>query len=145
MAKPIRILLADDHPVVRNGIKLMLESQKSFTPIISMVSNGQEAVDLFYDEDFDVILLDINMPVLDGIETLKQVRIIRPDARVIMFTMHNEHHYINAAIKNGALGYILKQSGIKELVKAVETVKDQEHFFSEDIRKIAESILKDLG
>src|SRR5688572_20936979 len=129
MSEPIRILFADDHPVVRNGIKLMLESQQNFKPVVTMLSNGLEVLDHYVNDNYDVLLLDINMPLLDGLETLKEVKKLDPNARVIMFTMHNEHHYINEAIKNGARGYILKQAGIQELIKAIKTVNSNNYYF----------------
>lgn len=141
MKKPIRILLADDHQIVRNGIKLMLEHQNTFTPVIKEATNGQEVIDIAETNEIDVFLLDISMPILDGIATLKTLKELNLKNKVIIFTMHNEEHYINLAIENGALGYVLKQSGLDELIDAIQTVSNGETYFCEGIRETAELII----
>ena len=136
MDKPIKILIADDHKMVRNGVRLMLESQKVFKTIITEASNGFEVLHFLEKEQFDVVLLDISMPEMDGIVTLKKIKSKSIKVPVIMMTMHNEENVINKAVELGACGYILKNSGIDELVKAIQSVINRERYFSNEVSQI---------
>ncbi len=136
MDKPIKILIADDHKMVRNGVRLMLESQKVLKTFIKEASNGFEVLHFLEKDSFDVVLLDISMPEMDGIVTLKKIKSKSIKVPVIMMTMHNEENVINKAIDLGAYGYILKNSGIDELVKAIQSVIKKERYFSNDISQI---------
>ncbi len=136
MDKPIKLLIADDHKMVRNGVRLMLESQKVFKTIITEASNGFEVLHFLEKEQFDVVLLDISMPEMDGIVTLKKIKSKSIKVPVIMMTMHNEENVINKAVELGACGYILKNSGIDELVKAIQSVINRERYFSNEVSQI---------
>ena len=136
MDKPLKILIADDHKMVRNGVRLMLESQKVFKTIITEASNGFEVLHFLEKEQFDVVLLDISMPEMDGIVTLKKIKSKSIKVPVIMMTMHNEENVINKAVELGACGYILKNSGIDELVKAIQSVINRERYFSNEVSQI---------
>lgn len=139
MNSTLRILIADDHKLVRNGIRLMLESQKVFKHDISEASNGYEVLHYLEKEKFDIVLLDISMPEMDGIVTLKKIKSKSLGVPVLMLTMHNEENVIKKAIDLGALGYILKNSDIDELVKAILAVTKRERYFSNDV---AQELLK---
>ena len=94
MIKTYKILIADDHQLVRNGVRLMLENQKDFKPIISEVSNGEDALKIIENGDVDVVLLDVSMPGMDGLMTLKKIKSISKERPVLMLTMHNEENVI---------------------------------------------------
>ena len=136
MIKTYKILIADDHQLVRNGVRLMLENQKDFKPIISEVSNGEDALKVIEKGNVDVVLLDISMPGMDGLMTLKKIKSISKILPVLMLTMHNEENVIKQALKIGASGYILKNSGINELVKAVLTIVEGEDYYSNEVSQI---------
>lgn len=136
MIKTYKILIADDHQLVRNGVRLMLENQKDFKPIISEVSNGEDALTVIENGEVDVVLLDVSMPGMDGLTTLKKIKSISKELPVLMLTMHNEENVIKQALKIGASGYILKNSGIDELVKAVLTIVEGADYYSNEVSQI---------
>ena len=136
MIKTYKILIADDHQLVRNGVRLMLENQKDFKPVISEVSNGEDGLKIIENGEVDVVLLDISMPGMDGLTTLKKIKSISKELPVLMLTMHNEENVIKQALKIGASGYILKNSGIDELVKAVLTIVEGADYYSNEVSQI---------
>lgn len=136
MSKTLKILIADDHKLVRRGIRLMLESQNVFKPDTSEASNGYEVLHYLENTLFDVVLLDITMPDMDGLEVLQKIRVKYQTLPVLMLSMHNEENVIKRAIDMGASGYLLKNSDIDEIVKAITTVISQERYFSNDVSQI---------
>jgi DNA-binding NarL/FixJ family response regulator len=140
--KTIKIVLADDHELVREGLKNVLEQQKGFK-IVAQAANGKEAVEKTAAYKPDVVLLDISMPVLSGVETVKILRHDFPHVKIIMLSMHNDAAHINQCIDNGADGYLVKSEGSAEMIKAITTVMDGRQFFSAEATKvILESALK---
>ena len=131
--KQIKILLVDDHVVVRNGIKLMLSQQKSFIPFITEANDAEEAIQLAKNESFDVILMDISLPNMDGIAATKQLLLEKPDLKILALTMHNEEFTINQMIEAGALGYILKNTGVEELTNAINTVATGNPYYANEV------------
>lgn len=121
MPDPIRVLLADDHPVVRDGLTAILSTQPDFQ-IVGEAANGTEAVHLAAHLNPDVVLIDIEMPGLDGVEALRQIRAARPEARLIVFTAFDTDERIVAAVQAGAQGYLLKDAPRDELFKAIRVV-----------------------
>jgi DNA-binding NarL/FixJ family response regulator len=117
----IRVLLADDHTVLRQGIAQALELQDDMT-VVAQASNGSEAVEMAKQHRPDVALLDISMPELDGVAATGQITDALPDTGVIILTMYRRDDYIFEAIKAGASGYLLKEVELRELVRAVRTV-----------------------
>ena len=117
----IRLLLADDHPVVRDGLTAILSTQPDFE-IVGQAATGTEAVRLAAHLNPDVMLMDIEMPELDGVEALRQIRAARPDARVIVFTAFDTDERIVSAVQAGAQGYLLKGAPRDELFKAIRVV-----------------------
>lgn len=136
MNKFVNILIADDHSMVRNGIKLMLHQQNYFVPNVTEASDGKEVIELAREQEFDVILLDISMPKIDGITIIRKLKALNKSIRILALTMHKEENIIKQVLEAGALGYILKSSGLEELVKAINTVKRNERYFSNEVAQI---------
>lgn len=120
---PIRLLLCDDHPVVRDGLAAILSTQPDFA-VIGEASTGTEAVQRAIALKPDVILLDLEMPDLDGAEALKQIRAAQPEARAIVFTAFDTDERIVSAVQAGAHGYLLKGVPREELFKAIRVVSE---------------------
>jgi len=131
----IKVLIADDHKVLIDGIKSMLLQEETIQ-IVGEAANGEEVLKQMKSLEVDVILLDINMPKKDGIDTCKSVKQQHPKVKVIALTMYNEGSFIQAMLKNGASGYLLKNSGKDEIIKAIQTVYQDDTYFSEDVSKI---------
>ena len=117
----IRVLVADDHPVVRQGLCTMLELEDDIE-VVARASNGEEAVAMARRERPDITLLDVQMPVLDGIEALRRIRGDDPEARVIVLTTYRNEDYIFPSLRAGARGYLLKDSSREELAGAIRAV-----------------------
>jgi DNA-binding NarL/FixJ family response regulator len=124
----IRILIADDHSVVRKGIRMLLEDETDIQ-IVGEASDGDEAIDLLASISTDVLLLDITMPRMSGIEALKVISQKYPAVRTLMFSMHNNPDYIVKAVQHGAAGYLLKDTGLEEILRAVRTVVNGDLYY----------------
>lgn len=131
--KTIKILFAEDHQMVRNGIKLMLNSQNTFPADIDEAKDGNEAIRMATTKNYDVILLDINLPFKDGIEVTKYLISVLGKIRILALTSHKEDFVIKQMVDAGALGYILKDSGLEELTKAILTVYNHEKYYSNQV------------
>jgi len=134
MINKIRILLADDHAVLRSGLKLLLNSQDDFV-VIGEAPTGLSAITLAEELQPDLILLDLNMPGLGGLEALPIIRQKSPDSRILILTMHGEPEYLQQAIKNGASGYILKKAADTELIIAIKAVMKSEIYVHSSMTK----------
>ncbi len=121
MSDPIRILLADDHPVVRDGLVAILSTQSDFE-VVGEAGNGRFAIQLVQELNPDLILLDLEMPEMDGVETLQTLRTANPDVRVIVFTAFDTDERILTAVQAGAQGYLLKGVPRQELFNAIRVV-----------------------
>ena len=117
----IRVLVADDHPVVRQGLCTMLELEDDIV-VVGRAADGEEAVMLARREHPDITLMDVQMPVLDGIEALRRIRSDDPEARVIVLTTYRNEDYIFPSLRAGARGYLLKDSSREELAGAIRAV-----------------------
>ncbi|MDA8329903.1 MAG: response regulator transcription factor [Candidatus Dormibacteraeota bacterium] len=117
----IRIVVADDHPVVRQGICAMLEVETDLK-VVADVGDGDEAVRATVELAPDVVLMDVQMPVLDGIEALREILRLRPESRVVMLTTFGHENYVVPSFRAGAVGYLLKDVGRPELVAAIRRV-----------------------
>jgi two-component system, NarL family, response regulator NreC len=127
--KPIRILLADDHAVVRQGFKMILDAQADME-IVGEAGNGREAVDLVEKLKPDVVVMDVAMPELNGIEATRRVTDLSPHTRIIALSMHKDSVYVREVLRAGARGYLLKDSGAVDLVSAVRAVARGEGYLS---------------
>jgi DNA-binding NarL/FixJ family response regulator len=121
VSPPIRVLVADDHAVVRRGLRQILEAEPDIE-VVAEATNGAEAVALVREQDVDVALLDITMPGRSGLEVLRELRGVRPGLRVLVLSMHPEERYAVRVLKEGAAGYLTKESAPEELVSAVRKV-----------------------
>jgi two-component system response regulator NreC len=127
--KAIRILLADDHAVVRQGFKMILNAQADME-IVGEAGNGREAVDLVETLKPDVVVMDVAMPELNGIEATRRVSEVSPHTRIIALSMHKDSVYVREVLRAGARGYLLKDSGAGDLVSAVRAVARGEGYLS---------------
>lgn len=129
----IRIILADDHSMIREGIKQLLEMDSDFT-VIGQAGDGVECVKLLQKELPDVLLLDVNMPNMNGIEVLEKIKEEKWNVKVLMLTIHNEVDYLLRAIEDaGCDGYVLKDANIELLKKAIISVYNGEVFIQPDL------------
>ena len=119
--KKIKVAIADDHALIREGIKKLLELEESFE-IVALAGDGIEALECIRTTEPDVILLDINMPNMNGIDCLKQIKSDYPETKVIMLTIHEDAEYLIETINIGAEGYVLKDADVSSLMKAIQKV-----------------------
>jgi len=128
----IRILLADDHLVVRQGLRALLSAQPDIE-VIAEAGDGREAVQLASTERPDVAVIDISMPLLNGIEATQQLVSSTPEVAVVILSMHGDEEYIRRSLRAGALGYVLKQSADTELIMAIRAAHRGESFLTPSI------------
>ncbi|WP_425390695.1 response regulator [Ekhidna sp.] len=128
------LLLVDDHQIIRDGIRFYFEGDDEFV-IKDEAENGLEALELLKNNSYDIVLTDINMPTMDGIEFMKQLREDHPEQKVLVLSMYNEAGYINKMIALGANGYVLKKSDKAELVSAIKKVLDGQDHYSDEVYK----------
>ena len=130
--KSIRILLADDHNVMRRGLRLLLESQPDFT-VVAEAADGLKAVEQAIELQPDVAVLDIAMPHLNGTEAAQRITERLPATAVVMLSMHSDEGYVLRALKAGAKGYLLKDSAESDLIGAIKAVHAGKAFFSPEV------------
>ena len=135
----VRVLLADDHGIVRRGLHYLLERSPGFE-VIGEAGDGREAVRLAEELNPDVIVMDIAMPTLNGIDATAQIVRRRPETGVIILSMHSDETYLVRALSAGAKGYLLKDSAEADLIRAVQAVSQGRPFFSP---AIAQTLLED--
>ena len=133
--KPVRILLADDHTVVRKGLRLLLESVPEFQ-VIADAANGRDAAALAEQHRPDVVVMDVAMPILNGIEAARQITAKQPSTAIVFLSMHGDESYVLRALKAGARAYLLKDSAEYDLIQAVKAVSEGKAFFSPAISKM---------
>src|SRR5215469_12422801 len=133
--RKIGILLADDHQLMRSGIRLMLEREPDLT-VVGEAADGREAVALAKTRKPDVVVMDIGMPNLNGIEAAFQMTQEKSDLAVVIVSMHSDESYVLRALKAGARGYLLKDSAEADLIKAVHAVAAGKSFFSPIVSKL---------
>jgi len=134
----IRVLVADDHPVVRHGLCTMLEIEDDIV-VVGRAADGEEAVAQALDTRPDIILMDVQMPNVDGIEAMRRIRAEDPDARVIVLTTYRDEDYIFPSLRAGARGYLLKDSSREELADAIRAVHRGESLLDPQIADQAKS------
>jgi two-component system response regulator NreC len=133
--KTIRLLLADDHTVVRKGLRLLLESEPGFK-VVAEAGNGREAVAMAEEHRPDAVIMDVAMPILNGIEAARQISERFPQIAVVFLSMHSDEGYVLKALKAGARAYLLKDSAEYDLINAVKAVSERKAFFSPAISKM---------
>ncbi len=131
----IRIVLADDHIVMRNGLRLLLERQPHFE-VVGEAADGRETVEICERLKPDVVVLDIAMPNLNGIEAARQVSAKLPQTEIVILSMHADESYVLRALKAGARAYLLKDSAEGDLINAIRAVNQRKAFFSPAISKM---------
>jgi RNA polymerase sigma factor (sigma-70 family) len=130
----IRVLLADDHGVVRKGLRFLLERQPDME-IVGEAADGREAVRLAEASNPDIVIMDIAMPLLNGIEATAQIVKRNPAIAVIILSVHSDEDYLLSSLNAGAKGYLLKDSAEEDLVRAIQAVRKGTPFFSPEIAK----------
>src|ERR1700704_76700 len=131
----IRIILADDHAVMRNGLRLLLERQPGLE-VVGEASDGRQAVDLAAAEIPDVVIMDIAMPQLNGVEATRQIVNRNPHAAVAILSMHSDESYVIRSLKAGARAYLLKDSAESDLIAAIAAITAGKSFFSPAVRRL---------
>jgi DNA-binding NarL/FixJ family response regulator len=131
----LRILLADDHTVVRQGLRKVLEERADWE-VVAEAGDGREAVRQAEELEPDVAILDITMPLLNGVEATRQIVKGSPSTRVLVLTMHADEAYVNQILQAGATGYLLKDSADVDLIQAVSAVSKGKSFFSPAIARV---------
>ncbi len=134
--KPIRVLVADDHPVVRKGLSSCLAEASNVT-IVGEAFDGQDALRKAKQLVPDVVLMDIDMPLLNGLTAADILRKENPSIKVLILSMHNDADYVMRILQSGARGYVLKQAPTDDLLKAIQSIHDGETFFSPDVARLA--------
>ncbi|MEZ5913195.1 MAG: response regulator transcription factor [Paracoccaceae bacterium] len=119
--QPTRVLIVDDHPMVAEGIRAILETYDDIA-VLGTLANGQEAIDHLESYDPDVLLLDLNMPKVNGLGAAEIILERRPDTRILILSMHDSPEYISTALSHGAMGYVLKDVPTEEIKTAIDTV-----------------------
>lgn len=132
----IKVMLADDHPVVRKGIASFLASQPHLV-IVGEAADGQEALCKARELVPDLLLMDVEMPRMDGLAVTEVLRKELPQVKVLIFSMHRNTEYVLRILQSGARGYVLKDSTPDSLIQAIETVYSGEAFFSPDVARVA--------
>ena len=131
----IRILLADDHTVMRRGLRLLLESHPGFD-VVAEAADGRQAVEQAENTEPDVVVLDIAMPNLGGIQAAQRIQSVLPRAAIVILSMHSDEGYVLRALKAGATAYILKDSAEGDLISAIQAVHAGRTFFSPKITRM---------
>jgi DNA-binding NarL/FixJ family response regulator len=135
----IRILIADDHQLLIDGLRRLLAEQRDLE-VVGVANDGLEAMELTLSLAPEVVLLDISMPQLNGIDATRQILRERPATKVVMLSMHSDRRFVKEALKNGALGYVLKESAFQEVVAAIRSVLKGNLYLS---RAVNDQVLQD--
>src|SRR5688500_17708420 len=126
----IKVAIADDHALFRTGVKTSLQSRKDIQ-MVAEAENGMQLMNLLRHIQPDVVLLDISMPIMDGLATLPEIKKLYPNVKVIMLSMHNDHSVISKMMEIGANSYLTKESGSEMIYEAVRAVYENDFFFNE--------------
>jgi len=134
MTKATKILIADDHQILLDGMKAILTEEANFK-IVGEAHNGKEVLEVLKGSDADVLIMDINMPEMDGIEALKAIEKLNTDLKIIILSSYDDLRLIKEVLKAGASGYLTKNSAAESIIDAVETVVKGEQYFDSAIQK----------
>ncbi len=144
MKQKLTVLLADDHKLLRSGLKLLLQRNPDLL-VVGEAADGEETLRLFGQLEPDILLLDLSMPNMDGMECLREIKSRRPDAKVIILTMHEDENYIRQAMQAGASAYVQKSAADTDLFKAIEAVQAGELYLSQQDSKLLLHVLLSRG
>lgn len=131
----VRVLLADDHSLVRAGVRRILESEPDLT-VVAEVSDGLAALEALRGTNVDVVVLDLSMPGMDGFELIRRVRAEHRDIKLVVLSMHASPEYVSRAVECGADGYLFKDSAVAELVSAIRTVRENRVYFGPEVQRL---------
>ena len=129
MIENIKILIADDHPIMREGLKIILKENSEFQDVHE-AKNGEEALNALLKDDFDIVTLDIEMPVMSGFDVARNIADKKLKTKIIFLTMYKDEHIFNQAIELGALGYILKENAVADIIDCIKSVMNGQHYIS---------------
>jgi DNA-binding NarL/FixJ family response regulator len=135
MTMSIEVILADDHAIVRDGIKALVARKGEDITVIGEASNGKEVLELAKSNPADVYVIDAAMPILNGIETIERLKKIDKNCKIIILSMHDDRNFVEKALKYGANGYILKESATDEIIHAIREVYADKFFLSPKISR----------
>jgi two-component system response regulator NreC len=135
MSGSVKIMLADDHTIVRQGLARLLEEQPNLK-VIGEATNGRHAVDKATQLKPDIVIMDIAMPRLNGIEAAKKIRKHLPETKIIILSMYSHEHYIHELLESGVSGYLLKDSSGRDIIRAVHAAMKNETYLSPSISKV---------
>jgi DNA-binding NarL/FixJ family response regulator len=134
MSGPIRIMIADDHTILRQGLVRLLEDQPEFK-VVEEATNGRMALEKALDLKPDIIIMDIAMPLMNGIEAAKRIKKHLPKTKIIILSMYSHENYIHELLKTGISGYLLKDSSGRDIIHAIQAAMKNETFLSPSISK----------
>ena len=137
----IRVMIVDDHAILRDGIRSLLDRQERIA-VVGEASNGREALARVEELQPDIVLMDIAMPVMDGLEATRRVKEENPEIKVLILTQHDSQEYVAPLLKAGASGYVLKRSGGREVVTAIRQVYEEGAFLEPGV---ARHVLRDYA
>jgi len=137
----IKVLIVDDQALIREGLNMMLSLYDEIK-IVHEANNGKEAIEILGEKDVDVILMDIRMPIMNGVEATKIIKEKYPHIKILILTTFNEDEYIFEGLNNGADGYLLKDIGSKELVNNIKAVYKGDMLFHGEVAKTIASVIK---
>jgi DNA-binding NarL/FixJ family response regulator len=135
MSDPIRVVLVEDHQIVRQGLRALLEGTDDVV-VIAEADNGDDGVEMAKQHRPDVVVMDLNLPGLNGVDATKAIRQAVPETHVLILSMYSTEEHVRPAIRAGAEGYLLKGSGLSDLVAAIKAVSTGNAFFSPQVAKI---------
>lgn len=139
-----RVLIADDHQMFVDGLKSLLEEEKELR-VVGEAKNGLEVLEFCDQEAVDIVIMDINMPLMDGIQTSRELSKKHPSIKILGLSMYNDRDYISDILKAGALGYVLKNTGKESLLNAISTLKSGSNYLSEEVSKtLLSSFIKNV-
>ena len=130
----IRVLIADDHAILRDGIRSLLERQEDIT-VVGEAANGREALARVAESHPDIVLMDVAMPVMDGLEATRRLKEAHPEIKILILTQYDHQEYIGPLLQAGAAGYVLKRSGGREVVTAIRQVYQEGAFLEPGVAR----------
>ncbi len=131
-SKPIRILLADDHTILLDGLSMVLNQYPNIE-VVGVANDGSEVINHLNEMSVDIVMIDVQMPIMDGFQTANVIRDNFPNVKILVLSMHNDRPYIERMYQIGASGYLLKTASIEEILAAIEKVHKGELHFSNDV------------